>query len=228
MLTRYSANHGPSSSPSLQASVGTAIYFDGVPVKKTSQFRLSPEAFSGRLIVGDAPGQSDSWAGQLLGLAIYHTELTESQVSHNYLTWKQQGHPEITEGERNIALYLFDEHSGNIVRDKTGSGVDLYIPERYTVVDQIFLEPFWHEFEMTRSYWSATAKNIVGHSFRLLFLRLLGDRTFHQAGNTRNSGARNRSQPYDRNPAGIPSHARLRHHRPLYEYARRLDWRRVI
>jgi hypothetical protein len=141
---------------------GTAVYLDGVPVKKAPQFRLSAKAFTGRLIVGDSPGQTDSWSGQLLGLAIYHRELTESQAFHNYMTWTQKGRPEISEDERNVALYLFDEHTGNVVRDKAGSGVDLYIPEKYTVVDQIFLEPFWHEFGMTRSYWSSAVKNIVG------------------------------------------------------------------
>ena len=39
---------------------------------------------------------------------------------------------------------------------------DLYIPVKYEVVDKIRLEPFWEEFEFTRSYWSGNLKNIVG------------------------------------------------------------------
>ncbi len=141
---------------------GTVIYLDGVPVKTASQFRLSPKAFTGRLVVGDSPRQSDSWFGELLGLAIYHRELTKPQVLHNYVTWKQTGRPELTGDERNVALYLFDEHQGTVIRDKAGSGVDLYIPERYTVMDQVFLNPLWIEFSMTRDYWDAAVKNIVG------------------------------------------------------------------
>lgn len=141
---------------------GTTVYLDGILVKKAPQFRLSAKAFTGRLIVGDSPGQTDSWSGQLLGLAIYYRELTEPQVFHNYITWKQKARPELTGDERNIALYLFDEHTERVVRDKSGSGVDLYIPEKYTVIDQIFLEPIWAEFSMTRSYGSAALKNIVG------------------------------------------------------------------
>jgi hypothetical protein len=141
---------------------GTVIYLDGVPVKKAAQLRLSAKAFTGHLIVGDSPGQTDSWSGQLLGLAIFHRELTELQAFHNYMTWKQKGRPEIAEDEHNVALYLFDEHTGNVVRDRAGSGVDLYIPEKYTVIDHISLEPLWSEFSMTRSYWSAAVKNIVG------------------------------------------------------------------
>ena len=40
--------------------------------------------------------------------------------------------------------------------------MNLYIPEKYVVLDRIFLEPFWTEFSMSRSYWSAVLKNIVG------------------------------------------------------------------
>jgi hypothetical protein len=141
---------------------GTVVYLDGIVIEKTSQFRLSEKSFTGHLVIGDSPGQSDSWSGQLLGLALYHRELTEPQVFRNFTTWKQSGRPEITEDARNVALYLFDEHKGNVVRDKTGAGVDLYIPDKYIVQDQIFMEPIWKEFGMTRSYLDAAVKNIVG------------------------------------------------------------------
>jgi VanZ family protein len=141
---------------------GTVVYLDGVPVKTAPQFRISAKAFTGRLIVGDSPGQTDSWSGRFLGLAMYHRELMEPQVLRNYAAWKRNGRPELTMDERNVALYLFDEHTGSVVRDKAGSGVDLYIPKTYAVVDQIFLEPFWTEFGMTRSYFGAAFKNIVG------------------------------------------------------------------
>jgi hypothetical protein len=141
---------------------GAWIYIDGVLAAAAPQFPLSARDFAGRLILGDSPGQSDSWSGQLLGLAIYHRQLAATQVFHNYETWKQTGRPEIDEDERNVALYLFDEHSGDVVRDQAGSGMDLYIPERYVVMDKIMLEPFWTEFSMSRNYWQAALKNIVG------------------------------------------------------------------
>ena len=138
------------------------IYIDGILAATNPQFPLSARDFTGRLVIGDSPGQTDSWSGQLLGLAIYNRQLTAAQVFHNYATWKQTGRPEIAEDERNIALYLFDEHAGDVVRDKSRSGVDLYIPERYKVMDKIVLEPFWTEFRMSRNYWGAALKNIVG------------------------------------------------------------------
>jgi glycopeptide antibiotics resistance protein len=60
------------------------------------------------------------------------------------------------------ALYLFDERGGRTVHNYAGGGCDLYIPEIYTVVDKLSLQPFWKEFNFSRSYWSGNIKNIVG------------------------------------------------------------------
>jgi hypothetical protein len=141
---------------------GTCVYIDGVPATTAPRFPLSVRNFSGQLVLGDSAGQPDSWSGQLLGLAIYDRQLTATQVVDNYETWKRELRPEIDVDEHRVALYLFNEHTGNVVRDSAHSGVDLYIPERYQVVDKIVLEPFWTEFRMSRSYWGAVLKNIVG------------------------------------------------------------------
>jgi hypothetical protein len=142
---------------------GARIYIDGVLDAATPQFPLSASEFSGRLVLGDSPGQPDNWSGQLFGLAVYHRELTPKQVFHHYATWTQTGRPEIAEDERNRLLYLFDEHTGDVVQDKiTRSGVDLYIPEQYKVMEKTALEPFWTEFRMSQSYWRAVLKNVVG------------------------------------------------------------------
>jgi VanZ family protein len=140
---------------------GTAIYADGVPAGKTQRIRLSTKNFTGRLIVGDSPRQSDSWSGQLLGLAIYYRELTARQVRVHYEGWMQRGRPEIHEGERNVALYLFDERKGNVVHNHAGSDVNLYIPDKYSVVDKIFLESPRSEFRRS-DFWGAVLKNVVG------------------------------------------------------------------
>jgi glycopeptide antibiotics resistance protein len=161
---------------------GTAVYIDGVLAKTAPQFRLSTKAFTGRLVLGDSPGQTASWSGQLLGLAIYCRELTARQVLRHYEAWTHGERPEISEDERNIALYLFDERAGNSVHNRARSGVNLYIPEKYVVLDQIFLEPFWKEFSMSRSYWGAALKNIVGFiPFGFCFYACLSARKVRRA-----------------------------------------------
>ena len=139
-----------------------AIYVDGILREVKPHYPICAADFAGQLVLGDSPGQSDSWKGQLLGLAIYGRQLDATQVVRNYATWRNTGRPELTNDEDNLALYLFDERLGTVVHDKSRSGVDLYIPAKYQVMSKIFLEPFWNEFSMARSYWSAALKNIIG------------------------------------------------------------------
>lgn len=141
---------------------GASIYIDGALASAYPHAPVFAGNFNGLAVLGDSPGQNDSWRGQLWGFAIYGKQLSAAQVYHNYATWKQTGRPEPIEDVNNVALYLFDERSGRVVRDKGRSGVDFYIPETYLVLDKIVLEPFWTEFSMTRSYWGAALKNIVG------------------------------------------------------------------
>ena len=153
---------GPAFITVTSGASATTVYVDGVVAKNAPQIRLSTQAFAGRLVLGDSAGQADSWSGQFLGLSIYNRELTVSRVLEHYETWTHTGRPQIAADEGNVALYLFDEHSGRIIHSKSGSGADLYIPEKYAVLGQIFLESPSNEFRRYNGYWRAIVKNIVG------------------------------------------------------------------
>ncbi len=140
---------------------GLSVYTDGVLVQTARGFQFSAADFAGRIIIGDSPRQPRSWKGKLMGLAFYGQALTGQQVLEHYVRWNRAGRPEPMIADRTIALYLFDEHIGSVAHSQIGSG-SLYIPETYTVLDKVRLEPAWEEFEMSRSYWSAVEKNIVG------------------------------------------------------------------
>ena len=141
---------------------GTSAYLNGSLRKIAPQFRLAPNDCSGRLIVGDSALQQDTWQGDVRGVAVYSTELSTSAVLRHYQAWIQSGTPQPAPNERPAALYLFDEHSGSIVHNRAGSAPDLTIPATYTVLDQIFLEPFWQEFNFSWGYWKNAIKNVVG------------------------------------------------------------------
>jgi hypothetical protein len=141
---------------------GTQVYADGVLIGTASYFRPLGEDFAGRLIVGDSPGQNYYWPGQVRGVAIYDSQLTPQQVLQNYQAWKRTGQPELAAIENCIALYLFDEHSGRVVHNRVNPETDLYIPEKYVVLDQILLEPFWKEFNLSWGYWMEVLKNVAG------------------------------------------------------------------
>ena len=141
---------------------GTVVYVDGAVVKRAPEYKLASNVLTGRLVLGDSPGQSDSWRGRLLGLGIYGRELTAEQIVGHFLSWTRGKRPSIVEGQGAIALYPFDEHHGRIVHNNSGAGAELQIPQKYTVLDQIFLETPWSEFRRTSGFWEAVVKNIVG------------------------------------------------------------------
>lgn len=138
------------------------VYVDGRLSRATTQISVPEAAFNGKLIVGDSPWQTDSFRGGIFGLAIYDGELTAAQVSRNYQSWTLTGRPDLDLEDRIVALYLFDEHAGSVIHNRVSRAGDLLIPDRYTVVDKIALQPFWTEFDLSRSYWSGNLKNIVG------------------------------------------------------------------
>ena len=143
-------------------ALGTRIYVDGALATTAPQFRLSAKDFTGQLVLGTSPTVNDSWSGQLRGLAIYQEELTSAQVSRHFETWTSKARPDIDNNERVLALYLFDEHQGRVVHNRAGSGIDLYIPERYLIVREKFLEPPWKEFYPHWGYWKNVGINIGG------------------------------------------------------------------
>ena len=140
----------------------TTVYVNGTAVRSSQAFPFSGATLTGRLILGTAPRQNDDWGGQLFGVAIYRRGLTAPEVLRHYRSWTQRGKPEIAVGESNSALYLFDERTGSVVHNRTGPGPDLEIPKRYEVIGQLFLQPVWDEFEISRNYGGAAVKNIVG------------------------------------------------------------------
>ena len=162
ILKRVFRKRGPVFLTITSGRGGTAIYADGVVAEESPQLRLSSKTLTGRLVVGDSTRQGDSWPGQLLGLAIYHRELSALEVHEHYESWARRGRPALRGDERNVVLYLFDERGGKVVHDHASSGVDLRIPEKYLVLDQVLLESPWSEFNRPGDFWGAVLKNIVG------------------------------------------------------------------
>ncbi len=141
---------------------GTALYADGTLIQTFPNFRFSSRDFAGRLVVGDSPVRPESWTGRVRGLAFYWHDLTAAQVFRHYYSWTRTGSPDVAEHENLTALYLFSEHAGNVVHNASGTGGELYIPDRYSIADKIFLEAPWNAFRPTRNYWKDVANNVAG------------------------------------------------------------------
>jgi VanZ family protein len=117
----------------------TTVYVDGVLAKTMPDFPLVLRNFEGQLVAGTAPAANLGWAGQLLGIATYAGVLTPAEATRHYEAWTRNGRPESLASLRNVALYLFDEHQGRLVHNVLGTGADLSIPERYTIIHQPLL-----------------------------------------------------------------------------------------
>ena len=142
--------------------VGAAIYVNGTLVKNFPSFAFSSENLTGQLIVGNAPSTTYTWPGQFKGLAIYDRELTAGEVLRHYANWTENRQADLAKSEGVVALYLFNEGSGNVIHSQVASAPDLFIPERFLVVHKWFLEPFWKEFRPVWSYWKDVGINVAG------------------------------------------------------------------
>jgi hypothetical protein len=141
----------------------TLAYVDGRLVLTAVGFPLSGQDLHGELVIANSARIESSWSGLLRGLAVYDECLSPTQVVHHYETWTKQGRPDISEKERATKVYSFDEGTGSVVHNRVHSGIDLYIPERFVVLHQVFLRPFWEEYEPTWDYWrDVVLFNIVG------------------------------------------------------------------
>ena len=153
---------------------GTVVYLDGILAKTYPQFLLAGRTLSARLVVGTSPIKNDSWIGRFRGLAIYGQELSAAQASRHYQEWTTLGSPDVADSAHVDALYLFDEHTGNVVHNLSRSGIELYIPEKYMILDEKFLEPPWREFNLHWGYWKSALINVGGFiPFGFFFCALL-------------------------------------------------------
>lgn len=140
----------------------TAVYIDGLLAKRDDSFPFSGQDLAGQLVIANSPRTNDTWRGVLRGLALFRQDLTPAQVLHHYETWTKDGRPDVNQNDRPVALYLLDESEGRVIHNQIPGEPDLYIPERFVVVDEYFLEPFWKEFKPSWSFCKAVLVNVVG------------------------------------------------------------------
>jgi hypothetical protein len=139
-----------------------SVYIDGALVRAAPKFPLSSQDFDGELIVNGLPATWGTLKGIFRGLAFYDQELSPAQVVHHYVTWTEKGRPDVSRNEHAVALYLFNERAGSVIHNQVPSGTDLYVPQRFRIVDQVLLEPFWEEFQPNWSYVEDVLVNIAG------------------------------------------------------------------
>ena len=140
----------------------TSIYLNGVLARTAPILGSSRGNFVGRLVLGNSPSASDSWAGRVLGLAIFRSQLPTSRVVEHYKSWAMNHRPVLLPADEPAALYLFNEHAGSSIRNQITGAAELTIPEHYFVLHPELLSLPWRHHHATWSYWSDVAINVVG------------------------------------------------------------------
>jgi VanZ family protein len=141
---------------------GTTLYVNGQARRFSRAFRLSRKNLTGELVIGTSPVASKCWCGILRGIAIYGNELTAQEVSSHYKTWSLNRGEGIQSMRSMLALYLFRERSGSLVKNEIQPGVNLSIPKYYTLWRQAFLLPPWKEFSPEWAYVNDLSRNVLG------------------------------------------------------------------
>ncbi len=141
---------------------GTRLYLDGTLKETYPKFRFAPDKFAGQIILGTSPVDSQPWSGEIRGLGVYSGELTPETVKQHFQEWKAPMDTPRFEEQKQIAIYAFGEHQGNVVHAQRNNAVDLSIPPHFFVPHQAFLRAPWKEFDPGWEYWADVLRNVIG------------------------------------------------------------------
>jgi len=139
------------------------IYIDGILLNSSPSSLLfsSNEKPSGNIVLANSPTGDSYWTGNLFGLAIYNQELSEGKISQHFQNWIDRKDFILLSEESLVALYLFNERSGEKIHDFTNKH-HLLLPSRFQVLQKRILLPPWKDFRFDRTYLMDIITNILG------------------------------------------------------------------
>jgi VanZ family protein len=139
----------------------SSVYVNGALTERFPH-SLAGNDLTGRLVLANSPTADDSWAGKILGLALYKRRLTAAHIAADYAGWMANYELIDAEGQGASGLYLFDERFGAIVHNRVDPTTDLTIPVHYFILHPAFLRAPWKEYHQSWSYWQDIVVNVAG------------------------------------------------------------------
>jgi glycopeptide antibiotics resistance protein len=166
-------------------SAGTKLYVNGEFKKQRKELHLVGQGRSivGKLILGNSAAGREPWAGKIYGLSIYESELSALTIAQHYQSWLSPDTSEINAQNSMIALYTFEEGQGTRSINKIQSGTPILIPEKFTILQKIILEPPWYNFSFNLAFIFDFTINILGFIPMGIMLTLLLRNIFRLRGN---------------------------------------------
>jgi glycopeptide antibiotics resistance protein len=143
---------------------GTKLYVNGEFKKQRKELHLVGENRSivGKLILGNSAAGREPWGGKIYGLGIYERELSSQTIAQHYKSWLVGETGGFESEDKIIALYTFEEGQGIRTKNKVHSGTPIVIPEKFTILHKIILEPPWYNFSLNLAFIFDFTINILG------------------------------------------------------------------
>jgi VanZ family protein len=143
-------------------SGGTRLYADGALVESFPKVTLAPATLRGTLMVGAGARGVGDWKGKLLGMAIFSTPLSASEIASHCGLWQEGRAARLASDPAIAGLYLLDQGSGRTVRDASARGVAFELPQFYRVPAKAVLETPWDDWDQMRFHSLDVIVNIAG------------------------------------------------------------------
>jgi VanZ family protein len=114
----------------VSAPTGTVLYLDGRETSHRSNIPVieAGAEFGGRLVLGNSSTGTAPWAGDLLGAAVYRRVLGEDEIARHHELVRAAGVASLVNEEGLVALYPFEERTGESARSRAAAGPPLRVP----------------------------------------------------------------------------------------------------
>jgi hypothetical protein len=111
-------------------AAGTMVFLDGRETVHRSNIPIvaAGEEFQGRLVLGNSPTGTEPWKGDLLGVAVYQRALGAEEIARHHRLVEEAGVASLAHEERLVALYPFEERTGESARSHGAAGPPLRVP----------------------------------------------------------------------------------------------------
>lgn len=110
----------------------TRIYVDGVLRRRSSEFRVDPEALRGKWVLGDAPEGKRGWRGELRSLGVGQGARTAEEIAGRQREWERREGDGWGPPDPRAAFFALNEGRGRMAGGRW-PGVWLELPAVYAV-----------------------------------------------------------------------------------------------
>jgi VanZ family protein len=143
---------------------GTTLFLDGRESEQRSNIPViaAGESFGGRLVLGNSASGTAPWHGELLGVAVYRRALSAEEVAAHHVGAIAHGVASLAGVEGLVALYSFDERSGESAASRAAAGPRLLVPVEFERLRSPVLQLPGRRGRSVDSYGRDALVNFIG------------------------------------------------------------------